>query len=239
MKLCICLQYYQGDRDRAMELARFIAELEQKQRTDVGFCFYGRWDADSPSVAVFLAVSAKFGRVAHYRTSQWKWTGWPAGPNGIAREVLETAPKWCMGAPAVLMLEPDCVPLSRRWLDEMIEEWETFGYGHEQQGGAWQIGAWRDSGGAGGHVNGNSLIRFDLRTVVPLQVITQYLAWDCAIAPLVQKHWYDSWLFRNDFQSTGAEAWRLTTPVRGHRPPVLVHGYKDDSAMKIARTLLL
>lgn len=243
--ICIVLQYHAGDYYRAMELARFIAQLERRPRTDVKFAFFGRWDARDPDVTTLDLVGKKFG-VRCARTSRHKWTGWPSGPNGIAKEALETAPSWLWREFGIvtqdgplLMLEPDCVPFARDWLDQMIDDWQTFGTGPDQRDGVWQIGAWRDSGGADGHINGNCLIRSDIAHVLPLQVITPHLAWDCAIAPLMAKHWYHSWLFRNDFQSTHASLATLTTPIRGDRPPVLIHGYKDNSALKLARQHLL
>jgi hypothetical protein len=249
MKLCIVLQYWERDRERAMELARFIAELEPRHRDDVAFIFFCRWDATAPDPVTCLKVSAKFA-TAYAFTSKYKWQGWPAGPNGIAREVLEAAPDWLRhnflprflpqlgfdrDVDALLMLEPDCVPFDRFWLNQMINEWCLHGHRKDLSlpGDAWQIGAWRDSGGPGGHINGNCLIRADVAKVIPLQVITEHFAWDCAIAPLMRNHWRDSPLFVNHFQSTNATKEKI--------PPnaVLVHGYKDDSAMQLARHYLL
>ncbi len=228
--IAIVLQYHGGDYFRAMELARFIAQLEDVPRGDVRFMFFGRWDAPSPDTDTLAALRRKF-LVTHAHTSKYKWTGWPAGPNGIAREVLETAPNWLAfkrwpDVKALLMLEPDCVPFARGWLDQMVTAWR-------RRDGAWQVGAWRNSGAPEGHINGNCLIRSDIRDVLPLQVITQHLAWDCAIAPLMRDHWRESKLFANHFQSVNA------TRNGIHPSAVLVHGYKDNSAMKLAREILL
>jgi hypothetical protein len=230
MKLCIVLQYFGGDYFRAMELARFIADLEPTERHDVRFLFVRRWDAAKPDIP--KALVDKFD-VASEVTSKYQWTGWPAGPNGIAREVLEAAPFWLQrnwgpmhGIEALLMLEPDCVPFARGWLDQLIAEWQ-------RAENAWQVGAWRGSGGPEGHINGNCLIRPDIRGVLPLQVITQHLAWDCAIAPLMRNHWRTTKLIVNHFDSRNATKDAIPETA------VLVHGYKDDSAMKLARHYLL
>jgi hypothetical protein len=41
----ICLQYWDGDRDKAMRLARFLADLEPSKREDVDFAFFARADS--------------------------------------------------------------------------------------------------------------------------------------------------------------------------------------------------
>jgi hypothetical protein len=235
MKLCIVLQYWECDRERAMELARFIAELERHRRDDVAFIFFCRWDAAAPDPVTCMQVSAKF-NTAYAFTSRYKWIGWPGGPNGMAREALEAAPIWLrhnflprlQSAPdALLMIEPDCVPFARGWLDQLIAAWDR------RHDGTWQIGAWRGSGGPEGHINGNCLIRADIGRVLPLQVITPHLAWDCAIAPLMRDHWIDSKLIVNHFDSRNATKDAIPETA------VLVHGYKDDSAMQLARHYLL
>ncbi len=229
--ICIVLQYHGGDYFRAMELARFIAALEPKKRDDVCFMFFGRWDANEPDAITLAQVALKF-RVGFCSTSKYKWHGWPAGPNGIAREVLEAAPNWLpfyfrdARIDALLMLEPDVVPFARFWLDRLIAEWQ-------RAGDAWQVGAWRGSGGPEGHINGNCLIRADVSRVLPLQVITPHLAWDCAIAPLMRDHWRVSKLFVNHFQAVNATREKIPESA------VLVHGYKDNSALKLARHYFL
>ncbi len=244
--ICIVLQYHGGDYFRAMELARFIARIEPKRRDDVLFMFFGRWDAAPPDGTTLELVRQKFD-AAFAQTSKYRWHGWPAGPNGIAREAMGNAATWLpyyfggamANVEALLLIEPDVTPFARDWIDQMIDDWKAFGVSTENPGGVWQIGAWRDSGGPGGHINGNCLIRVDIARTVPLQVITPHVAWDCAIAPLMRGHWYDSWLFRNDFQGVNATLERLRRPIRGEHPPVLIHGYKDDSALKLARNILL
>lgn len=226
-----------------MELARLIADIEPRKRDDVRFRFFARWDCEQADRDTIAHVANKFD-VSWAKTCSYKWDGWPAGPNGIALEVLDTAWNWLKkigwsDTTALLMLEPDAVPLSSSWLDQLKAEWHEHGFSQANAGGAWQIGAWRNSGGEHGHINGNCLIRPNIRAVLNGMPINPYVGWDCGIAPYMREHWHHSGLFLNHFQSTGAKLEDLLRPETGARSPVLVHGYKDNSAMKIARQLAL
>jgi hypothetical protein len=157
--------------------------------------------------------------------------------------------RMAFGQPAqhvpALLIEPDCVPVTKNWLVRLQSESTRLFVGADK----WLAGAWRNSGGPYGHVNGNCLIRPDIvKTLLPL--FGPDLAWDCAIAPWVKSHWYFSTLIANRFQSVDATISDLhganwypghihgTAELDEYRP-VLVHGFKDDSAFNLAKAELM
>ena len=237
MKLCLCIQYYEGDILQAEALARFIAEIEPESRKDVVIRFVARYDSPHLDMDVFKVVSKKFD--VSWVHSRRKWKGWPDGPNGMALDILEDGTRALENAgwydvDGLVLLEPDCVPLANDWLNMLKAEWQV-ALSQEK----WIMGSWRGSGPECGHINGNCVVRPDLAKKISLLHPAMGLAWDCWLAPRLKNHWHITGLIRNDFQSRNATEAILRTPEVGDRPPVLVHGYKDQTAMDIARKQLL
>ncbi len=86
MRLLIALQYYNADRDAAMRLSRLIADIEPSPRADVELLIVRRHDAEPFDVDALAHVAGKF-KVSVF-DSRTGWTGWPAGPNGLAKDTL-------------------------------------------------------------------------------------------------------------------------------------------------------
>lgn len=234
--LCICLQFYAGDMERAMKLAKFIADLETSFRFDLEMCFCARFDCPQDS-SVIDYVRKKM-PVSQF-TSRRKWSGWPEGPNGLAYDLLEEMHRryddgrWT-NHEAILFLEPDCVPLCREWTNLLMDEWSPV-----HRAGACIMGAWRESGGAYGHINGNMLIASSLNMTDVTATAPAGLAWDCALAPYWKNRWHKTDLILNLFNETNVPFPKFLGPVGGTLPPVLVHGCKDESAWSFVKTLLL
>jgi len=237
MSLVICLQFYEGDIAQARTLAEFIAEIEPKKRDDVRVRFVARGDCDQMDMGTIQLVSHKFD--VSWIHANTKVSGWPAGPNALAMEILSTAPAWLKAAgwsdaDGILLLEPDCCPLQRDWLDQILAEW-AIALAERK----WIMGSWRASGPNCGHVNGNCVVVPDIGKRLGIHYYPEHLAWDCWIAQRVQAHWRISGAFLNKFQSVNATEEILRTPEVGTEPPAIVHGYKDDSAYLIARKWIL
>lgn len=237
MNIVVCLQYWAGDRREADTLARFMADIEPKRRDDVKIRFVARYDCESLDMDTLRYVGTKFD--ISWTHSRRKWQGWPDGPNGMAYDILEDGLKvlekfgW-QEIDGFLMLEPDSVPLQRTWLDQLIAEWAIARLENK-----WMMGSFRQSGPHCGHLNGNAMVWPKLGEHVHLKDAPQSFAWDCYIAPFCKHHWHITGLIRNDFRSENATEQTLRTPEVGDKLPVLSHGFKDGSAMKIAREWLL
>ncbi len=228
MNILICIQYYDADKLQAFRLAKMIGDIEknnQRPKGDVRILMARRFDCPLTDVdtAVLLALER------HVCVETWrsktKWVGWPGGCNGLARDLLiELASSQSSHrADCVILLEPDCVPFYYDWINVLAAEW-TLASSTDK----WLLGAWRDSGGQFGHVNGNMVCRPDLAKLIPLEaIIGPDLAWDAAIAPYVQARWEPTESIANHFKSTNCAAGMIDKAV-------LVHGYKDNSAYDLA-----
>ncbi len=229
-RFILALQFFRDDRATAMRLARLLADIEPKFRDDIEFLFVARFDVDHDPETISY-VAEKF--TTNWITTHTKWMGWPAGCNGIAKDLLEWVSASRPEAPGLLMIEPDCVPCTADWLTRIMDEWDA-----AVTAGAWQMGAWRPSGGEHGHVNGNCVIAPECAGAMA-GVITEHTAWDCLVAPWVKHRWRLTDLIRNHFESK--EATLASFHDREHDEesdiPALLHGYKDDSAYEIARRL--
>lgn len=216
-----------------MELCRLIADIEPKRREDVRVRIVARGDAEQFDMDVIQYIGRKFD--VSWAHAKSRAEGWPTGPNGMACEILLTAPEWLHengwdDANGILLIEPDCVPLQKDWLDQILAAWAV-----ALVNDAWIMGSWRNSGGERGHINGNCVTVPTFGKLAHLKDCGRYLAWDCWHSPRTYNHWNISGLFRNDFQKSHAREADLRTPEIGTVPPVLVHGYKDGSSVAIAR----
>lgn len=125
-RILLALQYWEGDRARAGELARFIVDLEKKRRKNADFLLSARFDcAHDPDVVA--RVSTRFKTF----TSVGKTTlsGYPDGSFGLWHDTLEAVragyadgsmPRY----DCVLTFEADCTPLCRDWIDALLAAWE-------------------------------------------------------------------------------------------------------------------
>lgn len=234
-RFIICLQYHESDKPQAERLLRLIADCEREPRDDVELLLCRRFDA-APMTEAMIYAAGKF-KVSGYQTHT-RWTGWPAGPNAMVKDVLTEAAsrvksgEWA-DVDGLLMIEPDCVPMSPNWIDVIRGAWRV-----TRGEGRWMMGSWRNSGGEFGHINGNAVVMPDLAERISLDCIGSDLAWDCAIVPQIKNYWQVSNAFKNCFESRGATEYDLKTPETGVGCPALVHGYKDTSAIEIAERWL-
>ena len=230
-RLVIAIQHYHGDAPQAARLVRLITDAEREPRSDVELCIVRRFDTEPDTDSLIYAAS-KF-KVSCFKTST-PWTGWPGGCNGVALDLLKESDRrvksgeWA-DVDGLLMIEPDCVPCVPDWIDQIRVAWLR-----ARMDSKIIMGSWRNSGGPDGHINGNCVVMPDLASVIGTDMIGPGLAWDCALTPYVKDKWAISSLFKNMFQSKDATEYDLKTPESGAVRPVLVHGYKDTSAIEIA-----
>lgn len=151
----ICLQYWDGDKDKAMRLAKFIADLEPSKREDVDFMFMARADS-SFDEATATYVSRKF----HVRNEKPKvraaghpYACWVTFFSVLEWVYLAKLASKCPAYKWVLCFEPDCVPLTKDWITELSVEWDRLNktvVGSETF--HWQM-----------HLNGNAMYSADMK----------------------------------------------------------------------------
>jgi hypothetical protein len=238
-KINLCLQFWEGDRDRAMRLARFIADLEPEKNLGVEFTFVARFDAQHDEETIRYCAH-KFNAV-HQLTGRRKETGWPDGCNALALDLFQqSAEKFRTGKwkhiKAIYLLESDVMPLRRDWLSALSAEWDE-----SSSRGKLLLGSWCPwHGKQYGHLNGNMLCVPDIASRIDgIAECPPKKAWDAHFAPAFAPHWTASRQMQNhyDHRQNIPEA-VLFSSVDGVSEPVVSHGTKDFSAERLVRERL-
>ncbi len=192
--LVLNIQFWEGDKDQAMKLARLLADIEPMKREDVVVLFSARFDCSHDPETIGY-VSQKF-NVSTYK-STYKATGWPAGPNWLMansyQHCIERMRSNQMKGDAVLFIEADCIPLARDWINQLIAEYKACGkmiLGYHHMG----------NDGCNEHINGNCIIHKDFwRTYRPILSPTK-IAWDADHAGAMLPNSAPSKLIWSDYQ---------------------------------------
>lgn len=237
IKLIIGIPYWKEDRALAERMLMLMSDLEAKPREDVLLVLMERYDSEAISGLTMGSVGRKF--AWRMMTSKTRATGWPAGCNAMAYDLFEAVGGMLASLkmdfdPAFLFLEPDCVPIACDWIDQLLGAWRQARLEKK-----YIVGAWRDSGGPYGHINGNALYPPDLADLFPLKYTEGGIAWDAALAIPTHPYWHFSGLIRNRWHETELTPQQIETPWTGSAPPVLIHGCKDDSVYNYAVKKLL
>lgn len=230
--LILALQYWSGDYDHAMRLARFIAGLEEEKRKDVEFLFVPRFDAPDPEPSVLIEVGARFAVSTH--RSRRRGVGHPAGCNDLWHDLLGEMWRRCLQVPGwadkyhgVYSLEADNVPLCRDWLDRIQAEWKA-----AREAGKLLLGCRMETPAP--HINGNLLFVPNLYgRIRGLEGCPSQYAWDVFHA--------DKWLGQSAFSAEITNFYQATEVPRsriygkGGAKYAVVHGVKDDSVFDAAK----
>lgn len=241
-KILVVLPFWNGDKRQHMALARLIADLEEKHSEVADILFLARFDTD-PDLKTIEYVSRKFN--VHVYKSKRREVGWPHGCNGLFAGCVEffigndkfgKIPRY----KAMLIVEADCVPLSKTWLAELSQMWDQV----NRERPVYIAGAYIPASATDGsrdHINGGCcFISCDLTF---LQWLNQRLGrlnvgWDWQLATQFQtKGWADIpaiWSHWHCKDKTEEE-------VRGiiQSGVLLFHGCKGPNMLDNARTILL
>jgi hypothetical protein len=201
--LVLNLQFWNGDKNQAMELARLIADIEPNFREDVEFLFSARFDTEHDKKTIDY-VSKKF-RVFTHKTTR-RATGWPKGPNALFADsyqyCIERTRDGSMKGEAILFIEADCVPLDMHWINHLVAEYKACG--------KMVMGAWLEEGDCGTrHINGNCIIHKDFwrknrRILAPCNG-----GWDADCKHLLMPNGHPSRLIWSDYHlGTDRNPWK-------------------------------
>lgn len=248
--LILNIQFWAGDKDQAMALARLIADLEPAFRHDVIVMFTARFDCTHDESTIDY-VSNKFQTIRY--TTKRKATGWPNGPNQMMacsyEKIVEEWKKGRLeGAEAVMMVEADCVPLHKDWINMLAKEY--------RESGKRFLGAWLKKGDANcEHVNGNCIMSIDFwKKCRSIFHPPSRGGWDATLAYAILPNAHPSKLIWSDYQlGMPHNPWKgdnfLWEPKRyGCRDnalygidlhPVWFHGIKSMNGIKAVRKRLL
>ncbi len=230
--IVIALQFWQGDSDRAMRLARLIAAIEPRRRDDVVFAFCRRFDV--PLTADIYQTSLKVGLrfpILHIQSKR-EATGHPDGAFGLWAGTMDALSEaWAAGhlrAHSVFTLEADGVPLRADWLDILIEAHaRTLAAGKRITGPEMN---------ALPHVNGSLVAHLSLwQDRQSLHRCPPGQAWDLFHAEVLQAETRPSGWLRNVY---GACDWSLASLRAMSKETAWLCSQKDDSALEWAEGTL-
>jgi len=235
-KILVVLQFWSGDKGKAMHLARLIADIQQEKDARFEFAFFARFDATHDEETVNY-VSRKFNVWKLQGTRQV--TGWPDGCNAVALEAMQQAyarskTSW-KDVKAVYLIESDVMPLVRDWLPRLEKEWDK-----AAADGKLLMGAWYPFHSVHGHINGNMLLSPVLYSRIKnIELVAPGKAWDTELAPKFAPYWHKSLQMQNHYDfKREIPADILFSSVDGVTPPVVVHGVKDFSAERQAKAVM-
>ncbi len=232
--IVLCMQYWEGDKQRALSVARLIADLQAEKDDRFQFMFLRRFDATPVDDETIGYVGRKFDILTH--TCRRKEVGWPAGCNGMASDALMLAQeKWNTGewkrVTGVWLLESDILPLYRNWLYRIEREWKT-----ALEDGKLVMGAWSPHHSPVGHINGNMLFHPSLcDRVKGLEGSAPHIGWDVYHAQRLHRHAWKSNQMLNLYRGTNVTEADIYAPGTRY---AFVHGIKDDSGLQIIRRRL-
>lgn len=231
-KLLLALQFWDGDKSQAMEVARLIADLEPKRREDVDFLFVSRFDC-AHDVETIKHVGEKFS-VHSWVNRNRRGVGWPSGCNDLWFGTMDwvytfSEAKRTPGYKAVLTFEADSSPLTPNWISRLSSIWD-------QSQPACCVGALQTAPAE--HINGNAMFSGDPKFLYWLtrEVIgcSPHGGWDFLLASEFKRRgWADSPAMRSYWGSKS-----MTDPQIGElesKGVVFLHGVKDDSVLKSVR----
>lgn len=233
-KILLALQFFHGDKERAMQVARLISDLEPRHSEFADFLFVSRMDTTHDEETVKY-VSRKFH--VHTYVNRTHGKEWPNGCNALWFGTMDWVYSYGIAKrippyKAVLTFEADASPLSSNWISALHEGWD--------KAGAKVVGAMQTQPAQ--HVNGNALFSGDPAF---LHWIARKVGgckpsggWDFVLAnEFRKKGWADffrmkSWwgyptMTRETFDSLVAQ------------DVVFFHGCKDDSVIKHVRDRFL
>jgi hypothetical protein len=239
MKYLLALQYWDGDKNQAIELLELLRDTVPQDNPWADLCIYYRFDSTPPNDRLIDDLEGRFANVYVVKGRQ-HLTGYPDGSNGLwaslAMDSLIQSTQSVCGVPAwggykaIVSIESDVCPISEDWLSILSDEWDNSRPAHVV--GAWSKVGEPDQIDSVGHINGNMMFSPNINKLIPTLTPPAGKAWDT--------------YFARDFKRIGWH--RSTKIVNWFRHPKLskedfenlrrggvsyLHGVKDDSARKL------
>jgi hypothetical protein len=234
-KLLLALQYWRGDRDLSMQVAKLIADLEPRHNPDVDFLFVSRFDCEHDLKAI-EQVSSKF-KVWHHINRHRRGMGWPAGCNDLWFGTMDhicslTEAKIMPEYKAILTFEGDCAPMGPYWHKTLMASWEKVNKLRPVKvHGA--LVKW-----PGVHINGNCMFSGDLPFVHHISRkiggCPPIYGWDFFLTKEFSRAgWADCPHIKSYWQRNTMDPEEVDNLV--DTEVALLHGVKDDSVIKRIR----
>lgn len=234
-KILIALQFWNGDREPALALARYLADLEPEHSNLADFLFAARFDTPHDQTVVHY-VARKFN--VRTLTSRRRGVGWPNGCNELWFGVMEwaqsmTAARKIPDYKAIFTIEADSCPIQRDWLPKISQLWDKA----NANGRIAMAGALVQPGP---HINGNALMSGDapFLTWIARRVggIPSGGGWDYVLAREFRNRGWANLVQMKSIYNTPSFSEEQFNDMR-RNDWIWIHGCKDDSLIRHGRKL--
>lgn len=222
--MLICVPFWQGDKDRAMDLCRILAGLQDHHVGNIVHVLLVARQDCKHDLNMIKIVMAKFNTFTHVSKSNLK--GWPAGPNGMFGSTMihisnnQNKNQY----ECVYWMEPDAIPLCPNWFMDLLHTWRT------RHPKALIIGCRSDCNGdgTGDHITGCALYHPNIARLMPELTGCSEQAWDYKCRAKIVENGGHTPLIENFYNKTGADYAITNRFDLGVR---IIHGYKDRSVV--------
>jgi hypothetical protein len=161
-KLLIALQFWEGDKNSALKVAQFLADLEPRHTDLADLLLVQRFDCHMSYRGLLKNLARKF-NVFTYE-SRRRGVGWPDGCNSLWFGTMEWAHSYISSGrvpayKAIFTCEADGAPVLPDWLARMSAAWDET---QRRPKPVYIAGPLVKGDGIEEHVNGNCLVSGNL-----------------------------------------------------------------------------
>jgi hypothetical protein len=248
-KMLLVAQFTNQDVNEMLALVKLICDLREDDNLDADILFMPKPEVRRWDTSILSLAKLKFDRVDELRGAR-PLTGWPMGPNALAMDAFAATHQMMRRGRfrymAAMLLESDCIPTKRNWLEEIRNEYAECGklvLGHY------------DPMGKQPHVNGNLVFHPNLIEKNPHMAYgnVPMTAWDYVFWPEISQDYAASRTIFSDYRlGTSKNPWKgcghlfaEKTFPKGHPyegqkfHPSWFHGIKTEKGLLCARERLL
>ena len=232
-RMLIALQYWNGDRNRALTLAHFLADLEPVKCKIADFLMVARFDSSIDDDTT-RHLARKFN--TYTLRSRRRATGWPDGCNELWFSTMEwvqsmTNARRIPAYKAIFTCEADGCPIQANWIDRMSSEWDRV----NREKPVVIAGALVEPGP---HINGNALITGEPRFLhwISRRVggVRPGCGWDFCMAPEFKRlGWADIPGMKSIYNTPSFSEEDYANMIKNDW--IWVHGGKDTSLINLGR----
>ena len=220
--MIVCIPFWQGDKDKAMDLCKILAGLQSHHVGSlVHILLVARQDCQH-DVNMIKIVMAKFNCFTHVTNSPLR--GWPNGPNGMfGNTMVHIANNNKKNQyECIYWMEPDAIPICPNWFMDLLHVWRT------RHPKTLIVGCRGDCNGdgSGDHITGCALYHPNIARLMPKLTGVTGQAWDYRYRAEIVQVGGHTHLIENHYNARNADPGIMERAKLGVR---IIHGFKDRS----------
>lgn len=226
--MIIALQYYFGDEEKALKLARLLADIEHSKTSHTLLLVRSFDTKESVELRRTVCYCARKFQVVKTKSNERR-TGYPDGAYGLfhgamtAAERLRVSGLVSWGEDSVFCCEADGCPLSLSWISILEEAHRMTLQSGKRVTGAVMEQPYR-------HVNGNLVAHISLWSDrASLRSCSPYVAWDIFHRDVLLAETRPSTVIRNEH---GTSEWTRGSLLAISKHSAWIANVKDDSALQ-------